>query len=101
MPKTRSPSRRPVGENRQLVLACLHAGRPALFETEHRLWGAEICRLTRLPKGVVYPILRQMVAAGTLIAQQEHGTPAQLQRPLRTYYILSRPPRKNRTPRSD
>lgn len=69
----RSSSRRPAGENRQQILACLRAGRPALFETEHRLWGAEICRLTRLPKGVVYPILRQMVDASTLIAEQEEG----------------------------
>jgi hypothetical protein len=94
-------SRHRPGQNRRHILDCLHAGRPALFETEHRLWGAEICRLTGLPKGVVYPILRQMVNAGTLIAEQEDGTPAQLQRPLRTYYTLSRAPRKNRTPRSD
>jgi hypothetical protein len=63
-------SRHRPGQNRRHILDCLHAGRPALFETEHRLWGAKISRLTGLPKGAVYYMLRQMVKAGTLIAEQ-------------------------------
>lgn len=89
----RSSSRRPAGENRQQILACLRAGRPALFETEHRLWGAEICRLTGLPHGVVYPILHKLVRDGLLTPQQEEGHPRQFRRPLRTFYILTSPPR--------
>ena len=79
------------GANQVRVLACLRAGRPALFEVEHRLWGAEICRLTGLPSGVVYPILHELVGKGRILTELEEGDARTLRRPLRKFYRLTPP----------
>lgn len=82
---------RAQGANQVRVLACLQAGRPALFEAEHRLWGAEICRLTGLPSGVVYPILHALVREGRMVMELEEGNARVLGRPLRKFYRLTPP----------
>ena len=77
------------GANQVRVLACLRAGRPALFEVEHRLWGAEICRLTGLPSGVVYPILHTLMGKSVVLTELEEGNAWVLRRPLRKFYRMT------------
>lgn len=53
------------------------------------LSGIEICRLTGLASGTLYPILFRLEEAGWLESEWEEVVPAQVKRPRRRLYRLT------------
>ncbi|WP_350174599.1 MarR family transcriptional regulator [Erythrobacter sp.] len=51
--------------------------------------GAEICKLTSLPSGTVYPILARLEGAGWLRSNWENIDPSEAGRPRRRFYSLT------------
>jgi len=68
--------------NAALVLQALLRG--------HR-YGFEVMRVTELPSGTVYPLLRRLESSGLVESSWERTDPAQEGRPRRRYYALTPP----------
>ncbi|WP_442956933.1 helix-turn-helix transcriptional regulator [Porphyrobacter sp. HT-58-2] len=51
--------------------------------------GADVCKLSSLPSGTVYPILGRLESAGWLNSQWENIDPRAAGRPRRRFYFLS------------
>lgn len=51
--------------------------------------GADICRMTGMPSGTVYPILVRLEDAGWLGSTWEAGDPAVLGRPRKRFYHIT------------
>jgi PadR family transcriptional regulator PadR len=68
--------------NAALVLQALLTG--------HR-YGFEAMRVTELPSGTVYPLLRRLEAGGLVESSWEEADPTAEGRPRRRYYALTPP----------
>lgn len=72
---------RPLSYNAALVLQALTQGSP---------YGFEIMRVTDLPSGTVYPLLRRLEAGGLVRSRWEDETEATDEgRPARRYYEIT------------
>ena len=68
----------PLSYNAALVLQALVLGHP---------WGFEVMRVTGLPSGTVYPLLRRLEFAGLVRSHwEDEGGAHQEGRPARRYY---------------
>lgn len=73
--------RDPLSFNATLVLQALHLGHS---------YGFEVMRITDLPSGTVYPILRRLEGAGLVSsAWEEPATAHDDDRPARRYYRVT------------
>lgn len=66
--------------NAALVLQALSSGHP---------WGFEVMRVTELPSGTVYPLLRRLEASELVESRWEKADPAEEGRPRRRYYQVT------------
>ena len=74
-------SGKPLGYNATLVMQAI---------AQNAGYGFEIMRLTDLPAGTVYPLLRRLESAGHLSSRWESGTESAGEgRPQRRYYALT------------
>jgi len=65
--------------------------RSMLGEPSREWYGLELCDLTELPAGTMYPILARLEGCGWLESRWEHTTEQESAgRPLRRYYRFSR-----------
>jgi DNA-binding PadR family transcriptional regulator len=60
-----------------------------LSDVEEDRYGLDLMRLTGLPSGTLYPLLRRLQEAGWVQAQWEQIDPAAEGRPARRYYRLT------------
>ncbi|MFI7307099.1 PadR family transcriptional regulator [Micromonospora aurantiaca] len=60
-----------------------------LAEPEAPRYGLDLMRLTGLPSGTLYPVLRRLQDAGWLAADWEDVDPVAAGRPARRYYRLT------------
>lgn len=70
----------PLSYNASLVLQAMTRG--------HR-YGFEIMRVSELPSGTVYPLLRRLEAGGLVRSRWEDADPAEEGRPRRRYYEVT------------
>lgn len=70
----------PLSYNAALVLQALRTGHP---------YGFEIMRVTELPSGTVYPLLRRLEDAGLVESRWEETDPSEQGRPRRRYYEVT------------
>jgi PadR family transcriptional regulator PadR len=60
-----------------------------LDDPGHQLSGAQICKVTGMSSGTVYPILIRLEEQGILHSKWEEGNPELLGRPRRRFYRIS------------
>jgi DNA-binding PadR family transcriptional regulator len=74
-----------------MTLQVKHVLRSMLGDPSREWYGLELCELTELPPGTMYPILARLEGAGWLESRWEHATEQAVSgRPPRRYYRFSR-----------
>jgi PadR family transcriptional regulator PadR len=78
-----------MGEVR-ITTQTLKVLKPFLENPDAEISGIEIIRSSRLASGTAYPIMLRLESHGFLTSRWEDGNPANLGRPRRRYYTLTR-----------
>jgi len=74
----------------QMTMPTLRVLRALLADVAGGHYGLELCKVTGLASGTVYPILNRLEKAGWLDSSWEDADPAKEGRPRRRLYKLSR-----------
>src|SRR5258708_30025627 len=78
-----------MGNEPRLTAQALKVLGTLMAQSPDALSGAEICRITKLRSGTLYPILLRLEQSGWLQSKWETETPRELGRPRRRFYQLT------------
>lgn len=73
----------------KLTRAVIEVTFALLDDPDGRHWGWDLCKVTHLPSGVVYPILQRMLVEGVLADGWENPAEITERRPPRRYYQIT------------
>jgi PadR family transcriptional regulator PadR len=79
-----------MGDEVKLTTQTLKVLRPFLENPGGELAGIDVMRASKLASGTAYPIMLRLERHGLLTSHWEEGDPAELGRPRRRYYAITR-----------